>query len=131
MEQNKKNANTVDMMSLIADRTMALAKENSVLGEAIEKDGLTIIPVSKLSVSFAGGGADMLDGQHNKRNLPAGGGAKVSFQPMSFLVIKEGRVQVVNVQAPENTTGTQIAELVINEIKNLFAKKEIEIAEEI
>ena len=118
----KQNGNTYELMSLIADRTMELARQNSVLGERIEQNGMTIIPVSRLSVSFAGGGADMLDTQKSKHNLPSGGGAKVSLTPISFLVIEGGNARVVSVTPPVNSTGAQIAEMVINEIKNRLDK---------
>lgn len=120
--EKKQNGNTYELMSMIADRTMELARQNSVLGEKIEENGLTIIPVSKLSVSFAGGGADMLDTQKSKHNLPSGGGAKVSLTPMSFLVIENGNARVISVAPPINTAGAQIAEMIINEIKNRLDK---------
>ena len=113
----KTYSNTAELMNNIAEHAMLLMRENSVLGEKIEKDGMTIIPVSQLSVSFAGGGADMLDNQKAKHNLPSGGGAKVALTPLSFLVIDKGNVEVISVAPPKSTTGAQIAEMIINEIK--------------
>lgn len=123
MDQNLQNGNLMDVLTLVADRTMALAKENSVLGERIEKDGVTVIPVSKLTVGFAGGGADMVDTNRKKRQHPAGGGANVALTPMSFLVIHEGEVQVVNIKAAPNSSKAELIDTVINTVKDFINKK--------
>ena len=123
MDQNLQNGNLMDVLTLVADRTMALAKENSVLGERIEKDGVTVIPVSKLTVGFAGGGADMVDTNRKNRQHPAGGGANVALTPMSFLVIHEGEVQVVNIKAAPNSSKAELIDTVINTVKDFINKK--------
>ncbi|MBO5726609.1 MAG: hypothetical protein J6S00_06070 [Clostridia bacterium] len=115
--------NVTEIMEFVAERTINLAKNNSVLGEPFQKDGMTIVPVSKLSVSFAGGGADIVDNSHKKRNQPTGGGAKVDMVPMSFLVIKENEVKVVNVEVKEKSNVEQIIEIIVGTAKQLFNKK--------
>ncbi len=123
----KKSGNTVlDLLNFITDSTMSLAKENSVLGAPVEKDGFTVIPVSKMSVSFAGGGADMHDAKRGRRQSPSGGGAKVDYEPLSFLVIKDGTVEIVNLNIPSKSFESQIIDTVIDTAKKLFNKKEKE-----
>jgi uncharacterized spore protein YtfJ len=59
-KQTKKgNANLMQLMSFTADKALELADVNSILGERIEVDGTVIIPVSKISAGFAGGGANI------------------------------------------------------------------------
>lgn len=94
------------VLSFTADKTMQLADANSVLGDRIEADGMTIIPVSKLSVGFAGGGADVTDAAKKKKHNPAGAGAKVTLTPMSFIVIKDGEARLINVSGEKKGTGT-------------------------
>ena len=49
---------------------------NSVVGDPITTaDGVTIIPVSKVSVGFGGGGSDYVSRNMNKQENPFGGGA--------------------------------------------------------
>lgn len=115
--------NVTEVMEFVAERTINLVKSNSVLGEPFQKDGMTIVPVSKLSVSFAGGGADIVDNSHKKHNQPTGGGAKVDMVPMSFLVIKDNDVKVVNVDVKEKSNVDQIIEVIIGTAKQLFNKK--------
>lgn len=89
---------------------------NTVIGTPMEtSNGVTIIPVSKISMGFASGGLDF-DGKASAsagKNFGGGGGTGLSVQPMGFLVIThEGRVEMVNVgqSAPKDTI-EQIADL--------------------
>lgn len=89
---------------------------NTVIGTPMEtSNGVTIIPVSKISMGFASGGLDF-DGKASAsagKNFGGGGGTGLSVQPVGFLVIThEGRVEMVNVgqTAPKDTI-EQIADL--------------------
>ena len=88
---------------------------NSVVGEPITTpDGVTIIPVSKVSVGVGGGGSDFVSKNVNKQENPFGGGAGggVKITPIAFLVIKDGSVRVLPVAAPANTTADRVVEMV-------------------
>ena len=88
---------------------------NSVIGDPITTaDGVTIIPVSKVSVGFGGGGSDYVSRNLNKQENPFGGGAGggVKVTPIAFLIIKEGNVRMLPVAAPANTTADRIVEQV-------------------
>lgn len=124
MEKKIQSGNLMNVLSYVADQTMALAKENSVLGERIEKDGVTVIPVSKLTVGFAGGGADIVDSGRKKEQYPAGGGANVALTPMSFLVIHDGEVESITIKAAPNASKTEIIDTVIKTVKGFIKKKE-------
>lgn len=126
MEQKNQNGNLMNVLNFVADQTMSLTRENSVLGEPIEKDGITIIPVSKLTVGFAGGGADVVDAGKKKRRHPAGGGAQVSMTPMSFVVISGGEAEIVNISAPKGAAKNEIINTVINSVKGFIEKKKEE-----
>jgi uncharacterized spore protein YtfJ len=109
--------NLMQLMSFTADKALELADANSVLGERIDIDGMTIIPVSKISAGFAGGGANVINATVKKSNTPAGSGAKVSVTPISFLVIRNGEVSVVEVSASAKSTKSGIIDAVINQFK--------------
>ncbi len=101
------------------ENTIAKIKEmvdvNSVIGEPITtSDGITIIPVSKVSVGFGGGGSDYVSKNVNKQENPFGGGAGggVKVTPVAFLIIKEGNVRMLPVAAPANTTADRLVEQV-------------------
>ncbi len=115
-------ANLMQLMSFTADRAQELADANSVLGEKIEIDGMTIIPVSKISCGFAGGGASIVNAELKKSNTPSGSGAKVTVTPLTFLVIKDGEARVIDIKASEKATPASIISSVVDQIKS-FKKK--------
>lgn len=101
------------------ENTIAKIREmvdvNSVVGDPITTaDGVTIIPVSKVSVGFGGGGSDFVSRNLNKQENPFGGGAGggVKVTPIAFLIIKDGNVRMLPVAAPANTTADRIVEQV-------------------
>ncbi len=101
------------------ENTIAKIREmvdvNSVIGTPITTpDGITIIPVSRVSVGVGGGGSDFVSKHPNKQENPFGGGAGggVKVTPVAFLVVKEGSVRVLPIPAPANTTADRIVEQV-------------------
>lgn len=112
----QRSGTLMKVLSFTADKTMELANANSVVGERIEVDGITVIPVSKVSVGFAGGGADVRNAGKKLSQNPAGAGAKVSVTPMTFLVVKDGDARLIRVEAQDGSTNGWIA-AAINQFK--------------
>ncbi len=101
------------------DNTISKIREmvdvNSVIGTPITTpDGVTIIPVSKVSVGFGGGGSDFVSKNANNQENPFGGGAGggVKVTPICFLIVKDGAVRMMPVAAPANSTADRIVEQV-------------------
>ena len=101
------------------ENTIAKIREmidvNSVVGDPITTaDGVTIIPVSKVSVGFGGGGSDFVSRNVNKQENPFGGGAGggVKVTPIAFLIVKDGNVRMLPVATPANTTADRLVEMV-------------------
>ena len=110
------------------DSTIAKIREmvdvNSVVGEPITtSDGVTIIPISKVSVGFGGGGSDFVSKHVNHQENPFGGGvgAGVKVTPVAFLIIKEGSVRMMPVAAPANTTVDRLVEMVPDTLDKVAA----------
>ena len=88
---------------------------NSVVGEPITTpDGVTIIPVSKVSVGFGGAGSDFTKGKTATGDDPFGGGvgAGVKVIPICFLIVKDGIVRMLPVAEAANTTADRIVEMI-------------------
>ena len=84
-----------------------------VIGDPITTpDGVTIIPVSKVSVGFGGAGSDYVSKNMNKHENPFGGGAGggMKIVPIGFLIVKEGSVRMLPVAAPANTSTDRLVE---------------------
>ena len=97
------------------ENTIAKIREmvdvNSVIGDPITTpDGVTIIPVSKVSVGFGGGGSDYAKSTKDAFGGGAGGGVKVT--PIAFLIVKDGAVRMLPVATPANTTADRLVEMV-------------------
>ncbi len=111
------------------DNTIAKIRQmvdsNSVVGEPIViNDGITIIPISKISVGFGGGGSDFVPKNNatNKENPFGGGvGGGVKVTPMAFLIIKEGNVRMLPVAMPANTTAERLVEMLPDTLDKLTA----------
>ncbi len=110
------------------DSTIAKIREmvnaNSVIGEPIvTADGVTIVPVSKISIGLGGGGSDFVSKNVNHQENPFGGGvgAGIKVSPVAFLVIKEGSVRMLPVAAPANTTVDRLVEMVPDTLDKIVA----------
>ena len=110
------------------ENTIAKIREmidvNSVIGNPITTaDGVTIIPVSKVSAGFGGGGSDYVSKNANKQENPFGGGAGggVSVTPIAFLIIKDGNVRMMPVAAPANTTADRLVEMIPDTLDKVSA----------
>ena len=104
------------------ENTIAKIREmvdvNSVVGEPIVVGETTIIPVSKVSVGFGGGGSDFTKG-NDAFGGGAGGGVKV--HPICFLVVQNGNVRMMPVPTPANTTADRLVEMVPDTLDKISA----------
>ena len=104
-----------NMMQLTIAKIKEMVDVNSVVGDPITTpDGVTIIPISKVSIGFGGGGSDFVSKNVNKQENPFGGGAGggVKISPVAFLIVKDGNVRMLPVAAPASTTADRVVEMV-------------------
>lgn len=86
----------VEVLESAVDSASGLCRENPVVDTPTNADGITVIPVSKVSIGIAGG-AGMGKKNHS---APAGTGISVSRTPLSLVVIKDGNVELMNAATP-------------------------------
>ena len=110
----------IKVVDFTIDKLIEMKKAASVVGEKIEVDGITIIPISKVSIGFAGGGSDVSDRNKGKYKNPAGTGAGISDTPQGFLVIKDGEVRFLTVKSGEKGMAGDIISTIISEAKTLI-----------
>ena len=117
MENIEKKTPLNDLMDTTMDKIRDMVDSNTIIGKPITtEDGITILPVSKVSFGFASGGTDF-DGKNaaNKDLFGGGSGAGVNIQPVAFLVIKDGCVRTIQLSDTSNTIDralTMLPELV-------------------
>ena len=112
-----------------------LVDADTVIGEAITTpDGTVIIPVSKVSFGFGGGGVEY-GGKTTpaEKNLGGGVSAGVKITPTAFLVVKDGTVRVLPVAVPATSTVDRVVEMVpdlVDKVSAFLRKEKEEKAEE-
>jgi uncharacterized spore protein YtfJ len=79
-----------DVIKTALDQINYIAKTETVIGEPITSGNVTLIPVSRVSIGFAAGGA----GSDDKGTSGAGTGGGVNVTPVAFISIIDDRVHV-------------------------------------
>ncbi len=101
---------------------------NTIVGTPITTpDGITLIPVSKVSFGFAGGGSDFP--VKEKSGFGGGNGAGIKIEPVGFLTIKDGSARMINIAPPADTTLDRVIELipdVLDKIEEFIDKRKAE-----
>ena len=111
-----------NMLESTIQKIREMVDVNSVIGQPITTpDGVTIIPVSKVSVGFGGGGSDFVNNKGGENPFGGGVGGGVSVTPICFLIVSNGNVRMMPVAAPANTTADRIVEMVPDTIDKLTA----------
>ena len=104
----EKNHPIGDLMSTTMQKIREMVDVNTIIGTPIRTDdGITLIPVSKLSFGFASGGSDFATKNQKPEADNAfggGGGAGVNISPVAFLIVKGDTVKLLPVAPPANTT---------------------------
>lgn len=116
--------NLPNMLENTIAKVREMVDANSVVGEPIvTADGVTIIPISKISVGLGGGGSDFVSKNPNQRENPFGGGvgAGVKVTPVAFLIVKDGNVRMLPVATPANTTADRLVEMVPDTLDKIAA----------
>ena len=110
-----------NMLESTIQKIREMLDVNTVVGTPITTpDGVTIIPVSKISVGFGGGGSDFAKKTGGEPfGGGVGGGVKVS--PVCFLVVKDGNVRMLSVPTPANSTTERIVEMIPDTLDKITA----------
>lgn len=113
----------------LMDTTMNKIKEmidvNTIVGEPITApDGTLIIPVSKVSYGFASGGSDLPTKKENKDCFGGGSGAGVTIQPVAFLAVYKGNVQLIPVEKIDGAADRIVSMIpdMLEKVKGVFKK---------
>lgn len=115
-----------DLMRSAMEKVREMADTNAIVGQPITTpDGVTLIPISKVSMGFGCGGGDY--GKVQPKSFGGGSGAGVNIAPVAFLVIKDGVTRVMPVAVPPVSTVDRVVEMVpgvLDRVEKFFDKKE-------
>lgn len=123
----KKTAPLSELMDTTMSRIHDMVDSNSIIGEPISTpDGVTLIPISRVSFGFGSGGSDY---GKTSQKFGGGGGAGVRIDPVAFLIVKDGITRMMPVAVPAMGTVDRILELVpevMDRVDNFIGKKKAE-----
>ena len=103
------NSNIAGLMEATMNKIREMVDVNTVVGSPITTpDGITVIPVSRISYAFATGGSDFR--VKEKPAFGGGNGAGVKIEPIGFLVVKDGNIRMVSITPPANNTIDRVIE---------------------
>jgi len=113
-----------NMLEASLQKVKELMDVNSVVGNPIvTPEGVTILPVCKVSYGFGGGGSDFPTKSTARTEYPFGGGTGVGAKitPIAFLIVKGDTVRLIPVGAPASTTADRMVELVPDVLDKISA----------
>ena len=122
------NNNVEGLMGVSVDKIRELVDANTVVGTPIAiADGVTIIPVSKVSYGFASGGSD-LPSKSSSDLFGGGAGAGINITPVAFLTVKDGEINLLPVVCKPDTMDRLVSLVpdAVNKVSDLFKKKDEE-----
>ncbi|MCQ2451245.1 MAG: GerW family sporulation protein [Clostridia bacterium] len=119
MSENKING----IMDTTLNNLRTMVDADTIIGTPLTVDGITLIPVSKVSFGLATGGSDFPN-KNNAQLFGGGGGAGVSINPVAFIAISDGNVHMMPIYNELNTLDKAInmAPELMDKVKSLFKK---------
>ena len=111
MEQTNRKNPLGDILQEAMGKVREMVDANTIVGQPITADGVTLIPISKVSFGFGGGGGNYAPKSGTEKNLTTGLGAGVKITPVAFLVVKDGFVRVLPVAVPPASTVDRIIDM--------------------
>ena len=110
-----------NMIKTVLQEFKELARTETVVGKPIAVGETVIVPVSKISFGFGAGG-----GKGAKADGAGGTAGGGSVEPVGFIVISNGKAQLIPMQESEMSIGSllKFAPDVIKKIKDFKEKCE-------
>lgn len=120
--------NVNNILGVTMEKIKEMVDVNTIVGQAISSpDGTIVIPVSKVTYGFAGGGGDLpaKTPQATKEAFMGGSAAGITIQPIAFLAIKNEEVKVLQIEPYTSSVDRAIEKIpdIIDKV-NTLAKKE-------
>ena len=104
-----------DSIQQLMDATLSGLKTamdaNTIIGEPIKTEDVTLIPVSRLSFGVACGGSDFVT-KSSAANFGGGGASSAKVEPVAFLVVRGDSVRLISVDPPVANTVDRIVDAV-------------------
>lgn len=116
--------NIKGIMDTTMDKLRTMVEADTIIGTPLTVDGITLIPVSRVSFGMATGGSDF-PSKTQSSLFGGGGGAGVSINPVAFIAIKNGNVHMMPIynELTAAEKAINMAPELIDKVRELFPKK--------
>ena len=124
-----------ELMRATMEQLRAVADANTIIGAPIQAEGVTLIPVSRLSLGVAGGGTEFSTKKQpaGENSFGGGSGASAKLEPVAFLVVRGDSVKLLPVAPPPATTVDRVIETVpevVDKVTRFIEKQQEKKAQE-
>ena len=117
-----------ELMKTTMDHLKGVTDANTIIGAPIHADGVTLIPVSKLSVGVGGGGSEFSTKNQTAGNSNFGGGSAASakLEPVAFLIVSNGGVKLLPVTPSTSAIGKMVDTVpeVVDKVTDFIEKQQ-------
>ena len=125
-----------ELMRATMEQLRAGADANTIIGAPIQAEGVTLIPVSRLSLGVAGGGTEFSTKKQpaGENSFGGGSGASAKLEPVAFLVVRGDSVKLLPVAPPPATTVNRVIETVpevVDKVTGFIEKQQEKKAQEV
>lgn len=117
--ENKVN----QLLGVSMEKIKEMVDVNTVVGDPITTpDGTTLIPISRITCGFAGGGSD-LPAKTQGELFGGGSGAGVTITPIAVISVNKGVTQVLPLMTQPTTADTLVNMIpgVVNQVRDFIA----------
>lgn len=117
--------NIKGILDITMEKLKGMINADIITGNPITVDGITMVPVSRVSYGLATGGSDF-PSKTGQDLFGGGGGAGVTVVPVAFIVIKDGNVKMMPIYNELTTLEKAITMVpeIVDKAKELFPKKD-------
>jgi uncharacterized spore protein YtfJ len=110
----------VTLLERLADRLGGKASVRAVYGEPVVGEGVTVIPVARVSFGFGGGAGRVAE--TSKSGEGGGGGGGAEARPLGFIEIKNGAAVFKPIHDPWVDVVVPLAALVAGTVASTLAR---------
>ena len=114
-----------ELMETTMKKIREMVDVNTIVGSPIQTpDGVTLIPISKVSFGFTAGGSEFVSKNKSpgdKNAFGGGSGAGVNITPIAFLIVRGDNARILSVTAPASSSVDRIIETAPELIEKVLA----------
>ena len=119
METQERTRLVNDLLERVGQTVGERANVSTIFGEAVEREGVTVIPVAKARFGFGGGGGS--GSREGDEGSGGGGGGGVAVSPIGYIEVRDRGAEFKRISTPTDILAlAAAASLAALTVKRLF-----------